>query len=132
MVLTFMRFSLFPALGLAASAIFSGSMPASAQTAAQTQQNQTPVLAELFTSQSCSSCPSAERFFNQLADDDSVVAIQWHVDYWDNLVHGRDGKWKDPYSSEAPCVAQAAFIPPKRSSRVSWKQPDHAPNASLA
>ncbi len=57
-----------------------------------------PVVAELFTSQSCSSCPAAERFFDTLADDKNIVVIQWHVDYWDNLVHGRAGKWKDPYS----------------------------------
>lgn len=64
-------------------------------------QTKGPVLAELFTSQSCSSCPAAEEAFNQLADTDGVVAIQWHVDYWDRLVHGRAGSWKDPFSSAA-------------------------------
>jgi len=60
---------------------------------------QAPVLVELFTSQACSSCPKAERLFAEFAERDDLVVIQWHVDYWDNLVHGRDGRWKDPYSS---------------------------------
>lgn len=60
-----------------------------------------PIVAELFTSQSCSSCPAAERFFDTLVEDENIIVIQWHVDYWDNLVHGRAGKWKDPYSKPA-------------------------------
>ncbi|MEO9969743.1 MAG: DUF1223 domain-containing protein [Hyphomonadaceae bacterium] len=58
-----------------------------------------PILVELFTSQSCSSCPKAEALFSELALRDDLVTIQWHVDYWNNLVHGRDGRWVDPYSS---------------------------------
>ena len=100
-----MRDSLLPALGFAATVLMSGNMLASAQT----QQSSEPVLAELFTSQSCSSCPAAERLFNHLADDENVVAIQWHVDYWDNLVHGRAGKWKDPYSSAANTQRQRDY-----------------------
>lgn len=57
-----------------------------------------PVLAELFTSQGCSSCPPAEAFFASLADTPSVVTIEWHVDYWDTLVH-HGTRWKDPFSS---------------------------------
>ena len=59
-----------------------------------------PVLAELFTSQGCSSCPPAEAFFEDLADRRDVAVIVWHVDVWDTLVH-RGSSWKDPYSQEA-------------------------------
>ncbi|GAB5456637.1 MAG: DUF1223 domain-containing protein [Henriciella sp.] len=58
-----------------------------------------PVVAELFTSQSCSSCPPAEKLFSDLATRDDLIVLEWHVDYWDRLVHGRAGAWKDPYSS---------------------------------
>ena len=67
------------------------------------------VLAELFTSQSCSSCPSAERLFNKLSTQEGVVAIQWHVDYWNSLVHRRDGRWKDPYSTAANTQRQRGY-----------------------
>lgn len=67
------------------------------------------VLAELFTSQSCSSCPTAEETFNHLAETDGVVAIQWHVDYWDQLVHGRAGNWKDPFSSASNTKRQRDY-----------------------
>lgn len=58
-----------------------------------------PVVAELFTSQSCSSCPPAERLFAGLAERQDLIVLEWHVDYWDRLIHGRAGAWKDPYSS---------------------------------
>ena len=57
-----------------------------------------PIVAELFTSQSCSSCPPAERLFSELAEREDLIILEWHVDYWDKLVHGRAGSWKDPYS----------------------------------
>ena len=59
-----------------------------------------PVLAELFTSQGCSSCPPAEAYFEDLADQDGVAVIVWHVDVWDKLVH-HGSSWKDPYSNPA-------------------------------
>ncbi|MEO0883281.1 MAG: DUF1223 domain-containing protein [Pseudomonadota bacterium] len=68
-----------------------------------------PVLAELFTSQSCSSCPPAEEFFSELTQRNDVVVIEWHVDYWDELVHGRAGKWEDPYSSPQYSERQRAY-----------------------
>ena len=58
-----------------------------------------PVVAELFTSQSCSSCPPAEKLFSQLAEREDLIVLEWHVDYWDRLVHGRAGAWKDPFSN---------------------------------
>ena len=68
-----------------------------------------PVLVELFTSQSCSSCPPAEAVFSDLADRKDLVVIEWHVDYWDDLMYGRAGKWKDPFSSPAYTERQRAY-----------------------
>ncbi len=56
------------------------------------------VAVELFTSQSCSSCLAAATYFEELATREDVVALAWHVDYW-NTLQTRDGRWIDPYSS---------------------------------
>jgi hypothetical protein len=58
-----------------------------------------PVVVELFTSQSCSSCPPAEAIFRDLAKRQDLVALEWHVDYWDDLSAGAAGRWRDPFSS---------------------------------
>lgn len=60
-----------------------------------------PHVVELFTSQSCYSCPPAEQFLGELAGRDDVVALEFHVDYWDDLVYGGAGKWKDVFSDPA-------------------------------
>lgn len=66
-------------------------------------------VAELFTSQGCSSCPPAESVFNDISRRSDVVVIQWHVDYWDKLLHGRAGAWKDPFSSHDYTLRQSAY-----------------------
>jgi hypothetical protein len=48
---------------------------------------------ELFTSQGCSSCPPADAALNKLIDQGDVIALAYHVDYWDYL------GWKDTFSS---------------------------------
>lgn len=70
-----------------------------AKTVSATAQTEPLVVAELFTSQGCSSCPPAERLFSTLAERDDVLTMEWHVDIWDDLVHG-GSKWKDVYSNE--------------------------------
>lgn len=55
-----------------------------------------PIVLELFTSQGCSSCPSADRLLDKLAaEQESVAPLAFHVDYWDDL------GWPDPYASPA-------------------------------
>lgn len=60
-----------------------------------------PVVVELFTSQSCYSCPPAEAFLTELAQEDGVLALEFHVDYWNSLIYGLAGRWEDPFSSPA-------------------------------
>ncbi|MDA0367700.1 MAG: DUF1223 domain-containing protein [Proteobacteria bacterium] len=68
---------------------------------AQAASSGKPVVIELFTSQSCYSCPAAEAYLGELIEDrDDVIALEWHVDYWDRLVHGGSA-WKDVFSDAA-------------------------------
>ncbi|MBT6117497.1 MAG: DUF1223 domain-containing protein, partial [Rhodospirillaceae bacterium] len=68
-----------------------------------------PVAVELFTSQSCYSCPPAEAFLNQLAQMKEVVALEFHVDSWDQIVYGGAGQWKDVFSQKAWTDRQRAY-----------------------
>ena len=68
-----------------------------------------PVTVELFTSQSCYSCPPAEVFLGELAGMPGVVALEFHVDYWDDLVYGSAGQWKDVFSSPDHTARQRAY-----------------------
>lgn len=59
-----------------------------------------PVVVELFVSQSCSRCPAAIDLFPAYATREDVVALSWHVDYW-NMTASRNGVWTDPLSDAA-------------------------------
>ena len=52
-----------------------------------------PVIVELFTSQGCSSCPPADAFLETLKSKPGIVALSYHVDYWDYL------GWRDTLGS---------------------------------
>ena len=63
-----------------------------------------PVVVELFTSQGCSSCPPAEAFLGELAERDNVVALEFHVDYWDYI------GWKDSFAKPAFNERQKKYV----------------------
>ncbi|OED36785.1 hypothetical protein AB833_25570 [Chromatiales bacterium (ex Bugula neritina AB1)] len=57
-------------------------------------------IVELYTSQGCYSCPPADKYLAQLiSENPDLVALEFHVDYWDDLNYGAAGIWKDPFSN---------------------------------
>lgn len=68
-----------------------------------------PVVVELFTSQGCSSCPPADKLLGEIARQPNIVALAYHVDYWDRL------GWKDPFSLSVATERQRGYV--KRLSR---------------
>jgi len=58
---------------------------------------------ELFTSQGCSSCPPADAKLEALASRPDVVALSYHVDYWDYL------GWKDTLGTSGATQRQRAY-----------------------
>lgn len=62
-----------------------------------------PVVLELFTSQGCSSCPPADRLLATLADKPGILALSYHVTYWNKL------GWVDPLSFDAMTRRQYGY-----------------------
>ncbi len=61
------------------------------------------VVVELFTSQGCSSCPPADEIFNGLALRQDVLALSFHVDYWDYI------GWADTLALPENTTRQKAY-----------------------
>lgn len=120
---------IIPVLALAAFALTMGTIgllaasptpvqispPSSAPTEAVMLQIAAPVaVVELFTSEGCSSCPSADRLLVNLAerDDPRLLPLAFHVDYWNRL------GWRDPFSDAAYSQRQRAYARTFQSGRV--------------
>ena len=62
---------------------------------------------ELFTSQGCSSCPSADKLLGKTIHSSTgkkIFALSYHVDYWNRL------GWADPFSSAAFSNRQSEYV----------------------
>jgi hypothetical protein len=88
------------ATGLSLAASLAPAAAAPATCSVRSGPTATPVV-ELFTSEGCNSCPPADRWISTLKADPGVVALAFHVDYWDRL------GWKDRFASPAYTQRQA-------------------------
>ncbi len=55
-----------------------------------------PVVLELFSSQACVFCPEADRFFGELVQDEHIIGLACHVDYFDV----KDGALSKPFCTD--------------------------------
>src|SRR5580700_5273114 len=62
-----------------------------------------PAVVELFTSQGCSSCPPADAYVGELAQRGDVLALTYHVQYWDDL------GWRDRFGLPAATSRQSVY-----------------------
>ncbi|MBX5249823.1 thioredoxin family protein [Rhizobium sp. NLR4b] len=58
---------------------------------------------ELFTSQGCSSCPPADAAFRKLVNQGDIIALAYHIDYWNYL------GWADTLSSKENTERQYGY-----------------------
>ena len=75
------------------------------------------VFLELFTSEGCSSCPSADENLERIAekataDGTNIYTLSYHVDYWNRL------GWTDPYSSAQHSDRQRKYAERFDSTRI--------------
>jgi len=81
-----------PLLAAAAAALTAA--PSFGQPACRAESGRrVPLVVELFTSEGCSSCPPADRWLSALRGRDDVIALGFHVTYWDRL------GWPDRFAS---------------------------------
>lgn len=63
-----------------------------------------PTVVELFTSQGCSSCPPADAYLGRLSERRDVLALAFHVDYWNSP------QWQDRFSLPVATARQDRYV----------------------
>lgn len=105
-------FTILLAIGIVLAFQFTTTEVSEENSTSNTRTDQV-VLLELFTSQGCSSCPSADRLLDKtLANHKNVIGLSYHVDYWNYI------GWKDPFSSKVYSNYQRAYGSKFKSSSI--------------
>ena len=63
-----------------------------------------PVVVELYTSQGCDTCPPADAYLGELARRTEVLALGFHVDYWNYI------GWTDPFARHWASERQRQYL----------------------
>src|SRR5687768_4877869 len=115
-------------LYLAASlAVLSGRAQAADPTRCEARSGpHAPAVVELYTSEGCNSCPPADRWLSALKGRDDVLALAFHVDYWDRL--GWADRFADPahtarqYDKQRGSGARFVYTPQVLANGADWRQ----------
>lgn len=67
---------------------------------------------ELFTSQGCASCPKADAMLTEMSKRPDVLALAYHVDYWDYI------GWQDTFGTKENSDRQRDYAESWGSSRI--------------
>ncbi len=59
---------------------------------------------ELYTSQGCSSCPPADALLGELSKMPNIIALAFHVDYWDSI------GWRDHFAVPIAVERQHRYV----------------------
>lgn len=81
-------------------------------TRAEQLRTEPVVVLELFTSQGCSSCPPADAVLTEYDERSDVVALAYHVDYWDYI------GWRDTFGDAAFSDLQRKYAAAQGKNRV--------------
>ncbi|MBA4491958.1 thioredoxin family protein [Paracoccus sp. S1E-3] len=81
----------------------SGAATAPTARSRQGPHARSPVVVELFTAQGCAACPTADDLLADLAGRPNVLALSWHVDYWDYL------GWADDFARPEFSLRQKGY-----------------------
>jgi hypothetical protein len=71
---------------------------------AQSNPPRGPAVVELYTSQGCSSCPPADALLGELSQMPNVLALAFHVDYWDSI------GWRDHFALPTAVRRQQQYV----------------------
>lgn len=89
-----------------------GGASAQGSTAAAPSHAGPKAVLELFTSQGCSSCPPADALMQNFAARKDLVALTFHVDYWDYL------GWKDTLANPKFSSRQRSYAKHRGDGRI--------------
>jgi hypothetical protein len=79
---------------------------------AEEQGSAVQTVVELYTSQGCSSCPPADEYLRELAEQPGVIALALHVDYWDYI------GWTDEFGNPKYTDRQKAYAHAAKSNTI--------------
>jgi len=79
---------------------------------ADSTRSRPKAVVELFTSQGCASCPPADALLTSLSEESDVIALAYHVDYWDYA------GWEDTFGDAVYSDRQRAYARSWGSSRI--------------
>lgn len=87
----------------AAAALLAGLLGAASPGLSQTRVDD-PAVVELYTSQGCASCPPADKLLGELEQRADVIALSFHVDYWNYI------GWADPFAEAKYTERQQSYM----------------------